>query len=234
MTLASCDSRKTAGENPFFTEWDTPHGVPPFDKILPEHFMPAFERGMSLHEAEIDAITSNKDEATFENTILAYDDAGQMLAQTELVFGMLCAAETNDRMQALQEQAMPLLAAHRDKIRLDDKLFVRVKEVYDRRAALGLDAEQMRLLQKTYDSFVRAGALLDAEQKARLKEINGQLSLTAVKFGITSSPKTTISCSNSSRTNSTGCRQASATPPARRPGRWARATSGSSRSTSPA
>lgn len=120
MTLASCDSRKTAGENPFFTEWDTPHGVPPFDKILPEHFMPAFERGMSLHEAEIDAITSNKDEATFENTILAYDDAGQMLAQTELVFGMLCAAETNDRMQALQEQAMPLLAAHRDKIRLDD------------------------------------------------------------------------------------------------------------------
>ena len=80
MTLASCDSRKTAGENPFFTEWDTPHGVPPFDKILPEHFMPAFERGMSLHEAEIDAITSNKDEATFENTILAYDDAGQMLA----------------------------------------------------------------------------------------------------------------------------------------------------------
>ena len=90
MTLASCDSRKTAGENPFFTEWDTPHGVPPFDKILPEHFMPAFERGMSLHEAEIDAITSNKDEATFENTILAYDNAGQMLAQTELVFGMLC------------------------------------------------------------------------------------------------------------------------------------------------
>ena len=183
MTLASCDSRKTAGENPFFTEWDTPHGVPPFDKILPEHFMPAFERGMSLHEAEIDAITSNKDEATFENTILAYDDAGQMLAQTELVFGMLCAAETNDRMQALQEQAMPLLAAHRDKIRLDDKLFARVKEVYDRRAALELDAEQMRLLQKTYDSFVRAGALLGPEQKARLKEINGQLSLTAVKFG---------------------------------------------------
>ena len=163
MTLASCDSRKTAGENPFFTQWDTPHGVPPFDKILPEHFMPAFERGMSLHEAEIDAITSNKDEATFENTILAYDNAGQMLAQAELVFGMLCAAETNDRMQALQEQAMPLLAAHRDKIRLDDKLFARVKEVYDRRAALELDAEQMRLLQKTYDSFVRAGALLGPE-----------------------------------------------------------------------
>lgn len=80
---------------------DTPFGVPPFDKIRAEHFMPAFERGMSLHDAEIDAITSNNDEPTFENTILAYDNAGQMLAQTELIFGMLCAAETNERMQAM-------------------------------------------------------------------------------------------------------------------------------------
>lgn len=162
---------------------DTPFGVPPFDKIRAEHFMPAFERGMSLHDAEIDAITSNNDEPTFENTILAYDNAGQMLAQTELIFGMLCAAETNERMQALQEQVMPLLSAHRDKIRLDEKLFARVKDVYDRRASLGLDAEQSRLLRKTYDAFVRSGALLDAGQKARLKEINGELSLTAVKFG---------------------------------------------------
>ena len=100
MALASCNSPKSAGENPFFTQWDTPFGVPPFDKIRAEHFMPAFERGMSLHDAEIDAITSNNDEPTFENTILAYDNAGQMLAQTELIFGMLCAAETNERMQA--------------------------------------------------------------------------------------------------------------------------------------
>ena len=151
MALASCNSPKSAGENPFFTQWDTPFGVPPFDKIRAEHFMPAFERGM--------------------------------LAQTELIFGMLCAAETNERMQALQEQVMPLLSAHRDKIRLDEKLFARVKDVYDRRASLGLDAEQSRLLRKTYDAFVRSGALLDAGQKARLKEINGELSLTAVKFG---------------------------------------------------
>ena len=183
MALASCNSPKSAGENPFFTQWDTPFGVPPFDKIRAEHFMPAFERGMSLHDAEIDAITSNNDEPTFENTILAYDNAGQMLAQTELIFGMLCAAETNERMQALQEQVMPLLSAHRDKIRLDEKLFARVKDVYDRRASLGLDAEQSRLLRKTYDAFVRSGALLDAGQKARLKDINGELSLTAVKFG---------------------------------------------------
>lgn len=183
MALVSCNSQKSAGENPFLCEWDTPYGVPPFDKILPEHFMPAFERGMSLHDAEIDAITSNNDEPTFENVILAYDNSGQMLAQTELVFGMLCAAENNEKLQAQQEQAMPLLAAHSDKIRLNEKLFERVKAVYDKRAALGLDPEQSRLLQKTYDAFVRAGALLGEEQKARLKAINGELSLTAVKFG---------------------------------------------------
>ena len=183
MTLASCDSAKQTGENPFFSEWETPYGVPPFDKIRPEHFMPAFERGMSLHDAEIDAITSNNDEPTFENVILAYDNSGQMLAQTSLIFGMLCAAENTPQMQALQEEMMPLLTAHADKIRLNEQLFDKVKAVYDNRATLGLDAEQLRLTEKTYDGFVRAGALLDADGKARLKQINEELALTAVKFG---------------------------------------------------
>ena len=183
MTLVSCKSDKYAGENPFFAEWNTPYGVPPFDRIAPEHFLPALERGMSLHDAEIDAITSDNDAPTFENVILAYDRSGRMLAQTELIFGMLCAAENTPEMQALQERVMPLLAAHADKILLNEKLFERVKAVYDRRGALELDAEQSRLLEKTYRDFVRAGALLDAEQKARLKAINGELSLAAVKFG---------------------------------------------------
>ena len=183
MTLVSCKSDKHAGENPFFAEWNTPYGVPPFDRIAPEHFLPALERGMSLHDAEIDAITSDNDAPTFENVILAYDRSGRMLAQTELIFGMLCAAENTPEMQALQERVMPLLAAHADKILLNEKLFERVKAVYDRRGALELDAEQNRLLEKTYREFVRAGALLDAEQKARLKAINGELSLAAVKFG---------------------------------------------------
>lgn len=183
MASVSCNSSKQTGENPFFGEWDTPYGVPPFDRIAPEHFMPAFERGMSLMDAEIDAIVANNDEPSFENVILAFDNAGQMLAQTELVFGMLCSAETNDRMQAIQEEAMPLLSAHSDKILLNDKLFAKVKAVYDMRSALGLDAEQSRLLQKTYDGFVRAGALLGAEQKARLKAINEELAVTSVKFG---------------------------------------------------
>ena len=183
MTFVSCKSGKTVGENPFFSAWETPYGVPPFDKIEPGHFLPALERGMSLHEAEIDAITSNNDAPTFENVILAYDNSGKMLSQVELIFGMLCAAENTPAMQALEEQVMPLMAAHSDKIRLNEKLFERIRAVYDQRAALGLDAEQSRLLEKTYRDFVRAGALLDAEQKARLKAINEELSLTSVKFG---------------------------------------------------
>ena len=184
LTACGTSEKKTVeGENPFFAEYTTPFGVPPFDQIKFEHYKPALLQGMEEGRKEIEAIVNNPEEPTFENTILAYDNAGQMLAQTELIFGMLCAAETNERMQALQEQVMPLLSAHRDKIRLDEKLFARVKDVYDRRASLGLDAEQSRLLRKTYDAFVRSGALLDAGQKARLKEINGELSLTAVKFG---------------------------------------------------
>lgn len=136
MTFISCKSGKTVGENPFFAEWETPYGVPPFDKIEPEHFLPAIERGMSLHEAEIDAITSNNDAPTFENVILAYDASGKMLSQVELIFGMLCAAENTSEMQALEEQIMPRMAAHADKIRLNGKLFERIKAVYDRRAAL--------------------------------------------------------------------------------------------------
>ncbi len=183
MTLVCCKSEKRVDENPFFAEWNTPYGVPPFDRIEPEHFLPALERGMSLHDAEIDAITSNNDEATFENVILAYDNSGKMLAQVALIFDMLCAAENTPALEKIQVEAAPLLASHADKILLNGKLFERVKAVYDRRAALDLDDEQMRLLEKTYRKFVRAGALLDAEQKARLKQINEELSLAAVKFG---------------------------------------------------
>lgn len=183
MAFSGCKTVKNSDENPFFTEWDTPYGVPPFDRIAPEHFMPAFERGMSLHAAEIDAIVSNNDAPTFDNVILAYDASGRMLARTELVFGMLCAADTDERMQAIEAQTAPLLAAHADRILLDERLFAKIKEVYDRRATLGLDAEQSRLLQKTYDAFVRAGALLDETQKQRLKQINEELSGIGVQYG---------------------------------------------------
>ncbi|MDE6046939.1 MAG: M3 family metallopeptidase [Alistipes sp.] len=181
--LGSCTSEKKPAENPFFSAWDTPYGVPPFDRIAPAHFMPAFERGMSLLDAEIDAIVSNHDEPTFENVIVAYDRAGRMLAQTALVFDMLCEAESSDELRALQEQAMPLLAAHADRIAMNEPLCEKVRALYDRRRSLGLGADEMRLLEKTYRGFVRSGALLDKEQKARLAAINEELAAVSVKFG---------------------------------------------------
>jgi len=183
LMSASCQSDKKTAENPFFTAWETPYGVPPFDRIAPEHFMPAFERAMSLHDAEIDAIVSNRDEPTFENVIAAYDRSGLELERVGSVFGMLCEAESSEALRALQEEAMPRLAAHADKVGMDERLFAKVKAVYDRRAEFGLGADEMRLLEKTYRRFVRSGALLDAEQKARLAAINGELALAGVKFG---------------------------------------------------
>ncbi len=122
LMSASCNTQNKTAENPFFSAWETPYGVPPFDKIRPEHFMPAFERAMSLHDAEIDAIVSNHDEPTFENVIAAYDRSGRMLEQVGLVFGMLCEAESSEQLRALQEQAMPLLTAHDDKIGMNERL----------------------------------------------------------------------------------------------------------------
>ncbi len=181
---SSCSKQaKSVGENPFFTEWTTPFGAPPFADIAPEHFMPAFERGISLQNAEIDAIVNNNEEPTFDNVILAYDASGQMLSQVSLVFGMLCAAETNDALQALQEQVMPILTAHSDAISLNEGLFAKIKTIYDKRKALNLDAEQMRLVEKIYNDFVRSGALLKDEDKARLESINEELALLSVKFG---------------------------------------------------
>ena len=130
LMTTGCNQRKEVAENPFFEEWETPYGVPPFDRIRPEHFLPAFQRAMSIQEAEIDAIKSNGDQPSFENVILAYDRSGLMLEQVGLVFNMLCSADVNDQLLAAKEQAMPLLAAHRDNILLDEVLFDKIKAVY--------------------------------------------------------------------------------------------------------
>ncbi len=183
MGVTSCSKEKSVDQNPFFTEWDTPFGVPPFDKIKAEHYEPAFERAFSRHAAEIEAIVENNDDPTFENVILAYDNSGKELTQTSLVFGMVSAAEATPELLKLQEVIMPQMSSHYDAIRLNDGLFDKVKQIFDKRNSLGLDAEQMRLLEHTYNGFVRSGALLTAEQKERLKQINGELSLASVKFG---------------------------------------------------
>ena len=184
MSLSACKNRNNMADNPFFeSEWTTPYGVPPFDRIWFEHYKPAFEQGMSLHNEEIARIVESSEEPTFENTILAFDNSGQMLSRVATVFGMLEAAETNEQMQDLSAEIMPQLAAHSDSFLMNEKLFDRVKSVYERREALKLDDEQKRLTEKIYNSFVRSGALLSTENKNRLKQINEKLSSHSVTFG---------------------------------------------------
>lgn len=184
MSLSACKNRNNMADNPFFeSEWTTPYGVPPFDRIRFEHYKPAFEQGMSLHNEEIARIVESSEEPTFENTILAFDNSGQMLSRVSTVFGMLEAAETNEQMQDLSAEIMPQLAAHSDSFLMNEKLFDRVKSVYERREALKLDDEQKRLTEKIYNSFVRSGALLSTENKNRLKQINEKLSSHSVTFG---------------------------------------------------
>ncbi|MEG1623073.1 MAG: M3 family metallopeptidase [Alistipes sp.] len=182
MTL-SCQTKKSGDDNPFFEEWTTPFGVPPFDRIVPQHYAPAFDRAISTHDAEIDAIVSNNDAPTFANVVVAYDASGALLSRVSLVFDMVSSADNNDELKAVQEQIMPKLAAHSDKILLNEKLFAKVKTLYEQRTSLSLNPVQLRLLEKTYDKFVRAGANLDVAQKERLKQINEELSLLGVKYG---------------------------------------------------
>ena len=184
MTLSSCDkSVKRLSENPLTAEWNTPYGIPPFDEIRDEHYAPALKYAMAQHLAEIDAIATNHDEPTFDNVMLAFDRSGELLSRVALTFEMICAAEKNDNLTEVEEEMMPLLAAHYDQILMNDALFAKIKTLYNKRGALELDAVQLRLLEKTYNDFVRSGALLSPEQKEQLKAINAELSLTAVKFG---------------------------------------------------
>ena len=169
-------------ENPLLTEWNDRFGVPPFDRIKAEHFEPALTQAMSVHNAEIDAIVTNNDEPSFENTVLAFDNSGKLLERVELCFGMLCAAETNPEMQAVEQAMSPKLTAHSGAIMMNDGLFKRIKSVYERRGALGLDSLQIRLTEKIYRRFVRGGALLSAEDKEQLRKVDEELASARVKY----------------------------------------------------
>ncbi len=181
--LLSCSSSSQVASNPLLEEWDTPFGVPPFEDIRAEHYLPAFEVAMAENLAEIDAIVNSDEQPTFESVILAYDNSGKLLTDIYNVYGMIISAETNDELQSLDEQITPLLSSHFDKISLNEALFAKIKAVYDVRSTLGLDVEQLRLTEKYYDSFVREGAMLSAEDKVRLQAINEELSTLGVRFG---------------------------------------------------
>lgn len=171
-----------AAANPLLEPWSTPFGVPPFPAIRAEHFLPAIEEAMRRHLGEIDAIVTNPHPPTFANSVAALDDAGELLDAVVSVFSNLRAAETNDALQEVARTVTPRLAAHRDRIFLNEKLFARVKAVWEGRQGLSLSTEDRRLLEEMYSEFVRAGALLSPEAKQRMKAINEELATLGVKF----------------------------------------------------
>ena len=174
MAAVSCKKaaeKKIVG-NPFFAEFDTPFQVPPFDIIKPEHFIPAYEKGMEEEKAEVDAIINNADEPDFDNTIAALARTGKLLSTVSRVFGGLSGANTNDELKAIQKEMSPRLAAHNDEINLNEKLFQRIKAVYEKREELNLNPEQAYILENMYKGYVRNGANLNDEDKAKLMAFN--------------------------------------------------------------
>ena len=188
VVLGACNSSKKsdvadAAPNPFFTEYTTPFGVPPFDKIEVAHYKPAFEKGMEEKKKEIDAIVNNPEEPTFENTIVALDRSGELLTKVMYAFSGQSSVNTTDEIQALEQELYPVLSAHSDDISLNPALFTRVKVVYDKQASMNLNKEQKKLLEETYKGFVRGGANLDADKQARLRELNEKISVLELTFG---------------------------------------------------
>lgn len=168
--------------NPLFAESTLPLHYPHFDKIQDSHYGPAFDRGMAEHLAEIEAIAENAEPATFDNTIVPLEKAGELLGRTSRVFFNLAGVENNDEKKAIQAEYAPKLSAHRDAISLNPELFERIKSLHEQRDDLGLSPEAVRLVERYHTNFVRAGAELDDAQKDRLREINGEMAKLGTRF----------------------------------------------------
>lgn len=173
----------TESENPFFRAWATPYGVPPFDEIKPEHYIPAFEEGIKQQKTEIEAIVSNPDDPTFDNTLVPLEYSGQLLTTVSMVFFNLEECMKTDEMSRIADSVHPLVSKHEDDIMLNKALFQRIKTVYNQRDTLSLSPENARLLELTYKRFVRGGANIPETRQARFREINEQLVLLTHRFG---------------------------------------------------
>ena len=182
-SIAACTTKTE--DNPLLTDYGTPFNIPPFEKIEYRHYMPAIERGIEEHNAEIAAIVADTAAPTWENTILALDNAGLTLSRVALVMYNLSSSDNTEEMQTITEQAMPLLSAHDDEVGMNPALFARIRQVYDNREALNLDTAQMRLLEKTYRGFVRSGALLSPADQETLKQVNTDLTKVTLNFSNT-------------------------------------------------
>ena len=169
-------------QNPFFEKYTTPYGTVPFDKIKTEHYEPAIREGIRQQAAEIDAIVNKPEAPTFANTILAYEKSGELLDRVTTVFGNLRSAETNDDLQTLAQEMMPLLSEHSNNISLNEELFKRVKAVYNQKEQLNLTPEQTKLLENIYDGFIRRGANLQGEAKKQYRQLTKELSSLTLQF----------------------------------------------------
>jgi len=179
-TKQTSSSKTTA--NPLLAPWRTPFKTPPFARIAPKHFVPAFRAALREHKAEIAAIAGRSAKPTFANTILALEKSGQTLSRVADVFFNLAGADTNPALQEIEREISPKLAEHQSAVLLNRKLFLRISDLYGRRGGLGLAPEALRLLERTYETFVRAGAKLDAKARRRVSEIHIELASLATRF----------------------------------------------------
>ena len=168
--------------NPLLAPFETPFFIPPFDLIKEHHYLPAIEENIEKAKKEIDLIVTTNAAPSFENTIVALEKSGRLLSQAASVLFNLNSAETNETIQEATMKASPLLAAFNNEIKQNEQLFGRVKEVYEQRSSLPLSQEEFTLLEKTYKSFIRSGAALDAVAKTRFAELSQELAQLTVKF----------------------------------------------------
>ena len=185
--LTACSQEPTAemttpADNPLFVESTLPYKTPALDRIRTEHFRPAFEAGMAEQRKEIEAIVADGAAPTFENTIVAIEKSGQLLARTSMVFSSLTSSNTTPELEEIQSEMSPKLSAHSDSIFLNGDLFARISALHDQRETLGLDPESLRLLERYYIMFVRAGAKLSEADKTKLKQMNEELSKLSNNF----------------------------------------------------
>lgn len=183
LVVACHEKSEKPMQNPLLSEYNTPFGVPPFELIKNEHFIPAIEEALKIHNEEVDLIIKSDEDPDFNNTIVALERSGSLLDKTQAVFSNLNSSHTNDELQQIARQIAPEVTKHNDAIRLNEALFNKIKLVYDKKDSLNLDVEDLMLLEETYIMFVRGGANLPDDKKARFREINEELSVLSLNFG---------------------------------------------------
>ena len=180
VMVASCSQPQQ--ENPLLAEWNTPYGIPPFEQVQPEHYIPAFKAAMAAELAEIDAIVNNTEEPTFENTIEAYTNTGELLSNVSAVFSSANGVKSTPELQANAKELSPMQSAHNSAISLNEKLFQRIKAVYEKRNEMNLNAQQLRAVEQIYKGFERSGANLPADRKEELKKVNSEIAALQLQF----------------------------------------------------